>query len=186
MLVYLLSISSEEAKPILRGFYLEYKDDLIKIALKELKDAGDTNYIIDAQDIVQNTFVKVTRYINRLPHKDRSNQKAYLYAIAKNEIRNFLAQYGKLKTETLDPRDIPDDKNFLVVIDIKERYNEVVDAIYALDERYSTVLLFRYAENYSVKRIAQVLGVDRAVVYSRLRKGKALLLEKLDKKGGDQ
>lgn len=186
MLIYLLSISSEETKPKIRGFYREYKEDLIKLAISVLKDAGDTNYLTDAQDVVQNTFVRVTRYINKFPRMDVSHQKAYLYAIAENEIRDFLDEYNKLKNISLELTDIPDNKNFLEDIDIKERYNEVVDAIYALDERYSTVLLFRYAENYSVKRIAQVLGVDRAVVYSRLRKGKTLLLEKLEGKGEEQ
>lgn len=185
MLFYLLSISEEKTKPNIVELYSAYKEPLLQITIKCLQDAGDSNYISDAQDVVQNVFVKTARYINTFPHVSENEQKVYLYAILRNELSDYIATFEKLKNESYDLPDVADDEDFIEALEVRERYNEVVDAIYSLDEKYSTVLLFRYSKGFSVKKIAQVLGVDRAVVYSRLRKGKALLLKELKYKEKD-
>ncbi len=181
MLVYLLSICDEETKPTVSDFYHKYHKELTRFITNELNNAGDTNYITDAQDVVQNTFVKITRYISKFPDIDPAKQKAYLYAIARNEIRDFLAEYRKYTSESVELGDVPADTDFIASLDVRDRFKEVVSAIYTLEERYSTVLLFRYAENFSVKKIADLLGVKQAVVYARLSKGKMLLIEKMNK-----
>ncbi len=181
MLLFLLSISDEETKPNIIELYNLYKDPLLKIATNRLKSAGDNNYTTDAQDVVQNVFVKTVKYINKIPSLDQGEQKAYLYAILQNEICGFLTEYNKQRNESYELGDTPDDKNFIEVLEIKEHYNEVINAIYSLDEKYSTVLLLKYARKQNTTKIARMLGISRTAVNKRLNKGKSLLLKALEK-----
>lgn len=184
MLLFLLSIADEEVKPNIVKLYNKHKDNMLKIIIKRLVDAGDTNYVIDAQDVIQNVFVSTVKYVNSLPTSSEQEQKAYLYAMLRNETSRFIDRYNELKKESYELTDIPDKEYFLDVLEIKERYNEVVEAIYRLDEKYSTVLLFRYAKGYSTAKIAKILGISQPAVYKRLNRCKVLLLEALEKKGG--
>ena len=62
----------------------------------------------------------------------------------------------------------------------KVRYDEVVEAISWLDEKYSIPLSLRYAENMDVKEISKLLGIAEKTVYTRLDRAKKLLIEKLN------
>lgn len=184
MLLYLLSIADEEVKPNIVALYNEHKDEMLTIILKRLEDAGDTNSIIDAQDVLQNVFVNTVKYINSLPASSEKEQKAYLYAVLRNETTHFIDRYNEIKKESYELNDVPDEEYFLDELEIKERYNDVVKAICSLDEKFSIVLLFKYAKGYKIAKIAKMLGISKPAVSKRLSKGKALLLEALKEKGG--
>ena len=68
---------------------------------------------------------------------------------------------------------------------IIERYEKVVKAIEKLDEKYSLTLLYRYNENMSVGEIATLMGVPEKTVYTRLERGKKLLLQSINGEGYD-
>ena len=186
MLLYLLSISEEDTKPNIIKLYAAHKDSMLRIASKRLHTIEDTNYANDAQDVVQNTFVKVVRYINAFPRLTEREQQAYLYAILNNELNNYISEYLHYNNESYELTNARDKTNFIEALEIKDRYDAVVDAIYELDEKYSTAMLFRYAKNFSVKKIAQLLGVSRDVVYMRLSRGRAQLLAILKEKEIDE
>jgi len=67
---------------------------------------------------------------------------------------------------------------------IEEHYDEVVEVIRKLDEKYSTVLFLRYDRKYNVKKIAKLLGLSPSAVYTRLNRARQLLLEFFKRKGG--
>ena len=64
-------------------------------------------------------------------------------------------------------------------LDIKERYNEIVSAITMLDERYSTTMFLVFCEEKTVNEIAEMMGISAKTVYTRLARGKQLLLNHL-------
>ena len=68
---------------------------------------------------------------------------------------------------------------FIDGIQIKERYNEVVEAIKRLDDKYSDILYLVYFEGKTVKEIAALMGISAKTVYTRLERGRILLMESL-------
>ena len=59
----------------------------------------------------------------------------------------------------------------------------IVEKIKQLDDRYSITLLLYYGEKMDVKKISELMGVVEKTVYTRLERGKKLLLEELSKEG---
>ena len=58
----------------------------------------------------------------------------------------------------------------------------MVKAIEKLDEKYSTTLQLFYCEEMAPNDIAELMGLSPKTVYTRLARGKKILLESL--KGG--
>lgn len=52
----------------------------------------------------------------------------------------------------------------------------MVNAIAELDEIYSTTLSLVYIHEMSVKEVARMMGISPKTVYTRLERGKRLLL----------
>ena len=158
-----------------------YHAELLRITAQKLKDANDTNYIDDAQDVVQNIYVKLTKYISKVRAVDENELRGYLYAVAVNETANFLASQSKHRGRVeLDERSDVSEEDFFERLLIRERYDRVVKSIMALDDRYAVVMLFRYTQDYSVSKIARILGISESVVYSRLNTGRKKLLDMLE------
>ena len=67
--------------------------------------------------------------------------------------------------------------NFIEELEIKEKYSEVVKAIETLDERYSTTLYMVYCQEMTVNEIAEMMGISTKTVYTRLARGRKLLLD---------
>jgi len=65
-----------------------------------------------------------------------------------------------------------------------ELHRMVVDSVLALDEPYRSTLLRRYFDGLSAAGIARELGVPSATVRTRIRRGLALLRERLDAERG--
>ena len=65
MLIFLLSISDKSVAANVERLYRDYYEDLLRFAQGRLKQSGIKNYEIDAEDAVQNAFVKITKYIDK-------------------------------------------------------------------------------------------------------------------------
>ncbi len=179
MLQFLLTISDssdhEKIKRIYDGYYLF----MLKYATGKLKNIGRRNYVYEAEDIVQNSFMKITRYIRDIDFSlGEKCVKNYVFAILNNEFCNFLND-----NEELDEFDEDFYKeaeyDFLEEIDIKESYNEAVKAIENLDEKYSMTLFMFYCKEMSVERISKLMGISAKTVYTRIARGKILLINSM-------
>ena len=69
--------------------------------------------------------------------------------------------------------------NIIEELEMRESYNEVVKAIKALDEKYSTTLYLIYCKEKTVNQAAAIMGIQAKTVYTRLARGKELLLHSL-------
>ncbi len=179
MLVYLLSITNDDKKQDVTDLFMNYHKQMLDIAATELKRKKDANYIVDAQDAVQSAYVKLTKYINTVNKVSKDNMTVYLYSVVKNEVRMILDVLEKNRAEPIYGDVVDTESDFVKKLLIRERYDEVVDAIKKLDENYSTVLLHRYVFRHSTKQIAEMLGISREAVYSRMQRAKRALLEML-------
>ena len=156
-----------------------YHDDMIRFARHRLRIAGLPSYEVDAQDAVQSAFLKICMYYKSICESIPEKQlKVYVFSIVKNTSSDIIK--GNKRFEKVEEyiETLPDEE-FLERIKIKERYDDVIDAIKKLDDKYSFTLLFYYVEDMSVKVITENMGIPEKTVYTRLERGKILLLELL-------
>ena len=66
MLLYLLSISDEDDHGKITELYEEYYKYLLKYSISQFRRYGRSSYMYDAEDAVQNTFVKLTQNIKKI------------------------------------------------------------------------------------------------------------------------
>ena len=185
MLIYLLSIADEDKKQDVIYIFNKYHTEMLTAARVQFKNAGVPNWELEAEDAVQNAFVKITRHINTIKGKVKEeNIRAYLYAITNNEVSKIIDSYYKNRTLSLDETITMSEDEFFDQLLIEEHYDEVVEVIRKLDEKYSTVLFLRYDRKYNVRKIAKLIGLSPSAVYTRLSRAKQLLLEYFKRKGG--
>lgn len=179
MLQFLLSIADQSDHEKVEYVYHKYHQDMLRLATYRLRQRRSANCELDAEDIVQNAFVKIVRHIGKIDFS-RSEQEVhgYIMTIVANEVKLFMDDV--VYCESLEQyENLASDDDFIEQICIHEKYQEVVAAIVQLDERYSITLSLRYVDNMSVKDIAVLLGIEEKSVYTRIERGKRKLLEKL-------
>lgn len=181
MLSFLLSIADESHHAKIEYLFNRYHREMLRIARGRLRSEGRPSYEMDAEDVVQNAFVKIVRYIERIDFtKGEKAVRAYLMTTLIREINRFLKDNPSVPDCLDDYTERLEDGDFFGELRISLRYEEVLQAIRSLDERYSVTLTLRYAEDMSVAEIAETMGLNEKCIYARLDKGKRLLIEKLN------
>ncbi|MBQ8683152.1 MAG: sigma-70 family RNA polymerase sigma factor [Clostridia bacterium] len=119
----------------------------------------------DAQDVVQETFLRYMKKAPRLNGPD--HEKAWLLTVAANLCRNQLRQRRAHPHTPLDS--LPE------VVSPPTEDTPLLDRLTALPEKVKVVLLLHYVEGYKVREIAQRLHLTQSTVKMRLQKGRQLL-----------
>lgn len=143
----------------------------------------------DADDLVQETYLKAYRYIDR--YETGTNAKAWLFKILKN---GFINQYRK-KSKAPTQVDIDDVTNFMNnedvqhagagYTDLREEMfqhmmgDEVTLAINALPVNFRIVILLCDIEGFTYEEIAKIIDIPIGTVRSRLFRARNLLKKKL-------
>ena len=180
MLSFLLSISEEKNHSKIKQLYYKYHMDMVRFAIRRLKQNGISNYEIDAEEVVQNAFEKIIKYIDAIDFSVAEKaMKSYVLSIVSNEIINLLSSYSYYDNID-DYKDILEDEDLIEKINITESYNEVVKIMEQLDERYGTILMYYFCCEMSVKEIASMLCLSKKTIYTRLQRGKLILLKRLN------
>ena len=143
----------------------------------------------DAEDLVQETFLKAYRFIDK--YDEGTNAKAWLFRILKNA---FINEYRK-KSKAPQAVDIDqanllkdeDEKAYKGFNDLREEMfqnmmgDEITNAINTLQEDFRTVILLCDVEDFTYEEIATILEIPIGTVRSRLHRARNLLREKLRK-----
>lgn len=183
MLCFLLAVADDESREMIIHIYTAFHDDMIRFAKSRFLKAGSPNYATDAEDAVQNAFLKLTKYASSIkPGTNDRALRAYVFSVVSNEVSNILS--GTTYFEDIDEHenDISDDE-FCASLAVNERYEQVVAAIRSLDEKYSITLQYRFQKEMTVAEIADMMGISEKTVYTRLIRGKKMLLDLIERKG---
>ena len=176
MLQFLLTLTDESNHGKVEHIYNTYHDYMIKYAVSKLQAAGRRNAIYDAEDAVQNAFMKIVRHIDKIDFSRGENDvKNYCFSILCNEICNVLRD-NEENFEFDEEFYSEKEYNFIEELEIQESYNEVVKGIKSLDEKYSTTLYLIFCKEKTVNEVAEMMGLTPKTVYTRLARGKELLL----------
>lgn len=152
-------------------------DSLYGTALRLTRDPAN------AEDLVQETFVKAWRFAGRF--EAGTNLRAWLFTILHNTFRNVRRGAGR------DPVDVDSDLVDRAAVTVglgttpedallrEARAADVRDALDRLPEQYRHTLWLRDVEEFSYAEIAEMLGIPLGTVMSRLSRGRRLLIQEL-------
>ena len=179
MLQFLLTLTDESNHGKVEHIYNTYHKYMMRYAVSKLKAAGRTNAVYDAQDAVQNSFMKIVKHIDRIDFsRGEKDVKNYCLTILYNEVCNVLSD-NEGNYEFFEEFYSKKEYNYVEELEIRETYNEVIKRIKALDEKYSTTLYLIFCREMTVNEVARMMGLTPKTVYTRLARGKKLLLESL-------
>jgi RNA polymerase sigma factor (sigma-70 family) len=114
----------------------------------------------DADDVLQNTFIKVFQYLNKF--KGESKLFSWVYRIATNEALTFLNQKAKMNnisSETLQNKTI-DNLRSDVYFDGNEIQIKLQKAIATLPEKQQLVFKMKYFQELKYEEISEILGTS--------------------------
>jgi RNA polymerase sigma-70 factor (ECF subfamily) len=130
----------------------------------------------DAEDIVQESFVKAYQALDRFRGGDA---RVWLMAIVRNTAMSLLRR----RRADTPPESVPEPLDESAGVEEKliagERRHQVRTAIEKLPADYRETLVLRELEGMSYKEIATVLDVPMGTVMSRLARARNLLLRDL-------
>ncbi len=124
----------------------------------------------DAEDVMQNVFLKLWRYnksFEDIPHIDK-----WLTRVCVNESKNYIKSPFRKRSVPLE--------------DAKEKYSfdyecdyDLFKAVMSLPKKQSAVIHLFYYEDLSVKEIADVLKINESAVKTRLHRARTQLKQLL-------
>ncbi|WP_321335479.1 RNA polymerase sigma factor [uncultured Bacteroides sp.] len=139
----------------------------------------------DAEELVQDTFLKAFRSLGR--YKGESRFSTWLYRIAYNVTISFIRKKRQefLYIEENTINNVPDEKadEVLCPTDDEERITALVQAIELLNAEEKAVITLFYYEEKSIEEVGEVLNLTVSNVKVRLhriRKKLYLLMSKKD------
>ncbi len=124
----------------------------------------------DAEDVMQNTFLKLWRSSEKFENDEHIAK--WLTVVASNESKNLLKFYKKRADEP--DFDLSENFPFKTVED-----KEIFSAVMKLLPKNALVIHLFYYEDMPVKEIAKTLNVSESVVKTRLNRGREKLKELL-------
>lgn len=161
-----------------------YEQKLYHFGLKLCRNVGD------AEDLVQETFINVFKYLEGFRHETRF--KNWLYRIAtgvcaKMRRKSKYAPARELSLEEFMPGDhsaieanIPQWASLpLEQVLNRELSGTIKDAVSKLPPKYRLVTVLRDMEGFSTSETAEILAISEANVKVRLHRARLFLREEL-------
>ncbi|MEA3312895.1 MAG: RNA polymerase sigma factor [Caldisericota bacterium] len=121
----------------------------------------------DAEDITQDTFLRVKRYL--WTFRGRSSILTWIYRIATNEVKKFFKKANKIN-------------HFCKTLNVSEENScdTLSSAMKKLDYGAYEILFLKYFKNMSEKEIAFIVNVPEGTVKSRLFNARKKLKEVIE------
>lgn len=168
--IFLAALESADDKERFVQIYESCHTRAEQTAMRILKNQHD------AEDAVQNTFMKVIRHFERTYEMPNERIPYWVVSIAKNEAlsiyrkRQKMVQFEEWDGVAANAASVTD-------------YNELVVLFTKLPESYRLALEMKFLLNYSGKEIADRLGISKSAVNTRISRGRTLLREIAEKEG---
>ena len=147
-------------KEHIAALYDTYAQDVYRLALSYLYHCQD------AEDVCHSVFLTlVEKDITLFPGKE----KAWLLKCTANACKDHLKSFWKQNREEL--------KENMVFADSRDR--ELWEIVGSLPPKYRAVVHLYYYEGYPQEEIAQILGITRTAVQTRMQRARNLLEKEL-------
>lgn len=154
----------------------EYQDQIFRFAFFR------TGSIADAQDIVQDVFIKLYRDVGCLHAV--SNLKSYLFRSISNACADYQRSRNRKRFEPLDKAVIPLEMQEGAVAShllLIEEYNRIEGLLESLPAEQAEVIRLKVLDNLSFVEVAQLFDIPVTTVKSRFKYGIDKLKTKIEK-----
>lgn len=179
MLSFLLLLADLEDHEKIEYVYTTYHRELLKYARNILKPSQSG---LDEEDAVQNMYVSLIQYVKtiRCWHDERQLH-AYLLKMTFYECMRL--QKKAVYHEDLQEYEnvLVSDADFIAKVNEEEDYRRLVQKILDLDEKYSIPMHLYWVEELDIKEISKRLDMPVKTVYTRLNRGKMILMKLLER-----
>jgi RNA polymerase sigma factor (sigma-70 family) len=173
--------SEEEKLTVFNEEFMPHINSMYNFAYRLTLDEDDAN------DLVQDTYLKAFRFIDSFERG--TNAKAWLFRILKN---SFINDYRKKSKEPakVDYQEVEmyynsDDVDRQITPDLRVDSlqdmigDEISNALNSLDVDFRTVIILCDLEGFKYEEMAKILDIPIGTVRSRLHRARNLLKEKL-------
>ncbi|MBE9914222.1 sigma-70 family RNA polymerase sigma factor [Paenibacillus donghaensis] len=136
----------------------------------------------DAQDLAQETFIRMYRFLPR--YQEGSSLSAWVYTIAVNVTKDFLRKRRPIPVDVVEGME-ETDKGITPEQSVleKEMKRDIYRHLKCLPENYRLVLLLKYTNELSYEEIVKITGFSMGQVRNALHRGKRRLKKELENKG---
>ena len=133
-----------------------------------------------AQDVVQETFIRAFRHMDRFRGENEGSEKAWLTRIAINLCRDYQrSRWFRFIDRNTSFDMLPEQST-----PVKDEHMELYEAVMQLPGKYKEVILLHYYQDMDAAEIAVSLRVSLSSVYRRLEKARAKLKDQLERWDG--
>lgn len=173
--------TEEEKQDIFHNEFMPHINSMHNFAYRLTLDPDDAN------DLVQDTYLKAYRFIDSFERG--TNAKAWLFRILKN---SFINDYRKKSKEPskVDYQEVEsfynsEEVNRQITPDLRVEAvkdmigDEISNALNSLDVDFRTVIILCDLEGFKYDEMAKILDIPIGTVRSRLHRARNLLKEKL-------
>lgn len=128
-----------------------------------------------AEDVVQDTFIKALKNINKL--NDETKIKAWLFQIAKNTYLTHVSR--SVKTVSIDEIEIASARNEAMEFLNHDTAKRVRRLLHTMKEPYKEVFYLRVFAGLSFTEIAEIFENDQAWARQVYHRSKIMIKEKI-------
>lgn len=134
----------------------------------------------DAEDVLQETMLALARSLRDF--RGGASMSTWMYTIARNSCakKRRKSTFAPAQEESLDGLSLlSEDAGPQTLMESRQAWEQVGEAIRLLDDEQREVLLLRDVEGLSASEVAEVVGVSVGAVKSRLHRARAGLRDTL-------
>jgi RNA polymerase sigma-70 factor (ECF subfamily) len=147
---------------------LEYRADLYRFAFWFTRDR------FLAEDAVQEALLRAWQSWHAL--RDRSRVKHWFLTIVRRECARM---YQRKRHPTSDIDDLSAAEQYLISVEDDTAVRDVQRAILSLDDTYREPLILQVLMGHTTEEIAQIIGIQRGAVLTRLCRARQKLAERI-------
>lgn len=187
--LYLAYLDEANDKELFSNIYYSYRKQMVAVAIPILNNNAD------AEDVVEDVFLRIAqKYFDIIRSiKNETDLRNYLLKAAKNTAINRLKSQQKdnvsldtvLEYNMSEIKELSDD-TFIEVLCNKIDYDQIVDAIKNLSEKYRNVLYYHFVMELTVPQTAKALNQSLSTTKKQIIRGKKLLLSFLEIEGVEE
>ena len=182
MIIFLNMLDNEEDRDKFVRIYEKYRYFLWYLANERLQDP----YL--AEDAVQETFLALTRHMDKTAEVDSAATRNFLATIVKSKAIDLIRRRKGIRDEEFDESVLRDwQEDPLEAWLVQENYRQILKAVGELEEIYRVVFEYKYLHELTDREIAEILKVSPKTVNVRIfraRKKLQKLLEEMKCEGG--
>lgn len=135
-----------------------------------------------AEDMVQETFIKVSEHLSDIQDIHSKMTKYFLITITRNKCIDYIRKKSRMPETLIETQDYPPEYGNLPLEHVihQETLDELTRTINSLDDSYRIPLMLRYIHGLTNMEISGKTGLSVNLVAVRINRAKKMLKDRLN------